>query len=137
MPIRSIRSPNPLTASARISPFWEERHVRQRTPPAPGTPAPAPGRRARRGGGRARYRHHLARGLHEPGRGRALAPHMVSQIGSHVFGLGIAYSKLLQYRTDVSPADRVPTGDLAESWTQPDDATYLFKLRQDAKFQNI
>src|SRR5437899_839896 len=48
-----------------------------------------------------------------------LDPHMVSQIGSHVFGLGIAYSKLLQYRTDVSPADRVPTGDLAESWTQP------------------
>ena len=31
----------------------------------------------------------------------------------------------------------IPRGDLAESWEQPDDTTYTFKLRPDAKFHNI
>jgi peptide/nickel transport system substrate-binding protein len=66
-----------------------------------------------------------------------LDPHMVSQIGAHVFGPGIAYSKLLAYRTDVPPTERLPGPDLAESWEQPDDVTYIFKIRKNAKFQNV
>ena len=37
----------------------------------------------------------------------------------------------------MKPPSFVPTGDLAESWDQPDDLTYIFKLRRGAKFQNV
>src|SRR5262245_19007345 len=48
---------------------------------------------------------------------------------AHTTGPGVAYSKLMQFKVTnpVKPGERVPIGDLAESWTQPDDATYLFK----------
>jgi peptide/nickel transport system substrate-binding protein len=57
----------------------------------------------------------------------------------HVWGPGVAYSKLLQFKADppVKALEIVPVGDLAESWDQPDDTTYVFKLRKDAKFHNI
>jgi peptide/nickel transport system substrate-binding protein len=66
-----------------------------------------------------------------------LDPHLLADLGSNAYGPGIAYSKLVQYRTDVKPGETVPTGDLAESWEQPDEVTYIFKLRAGAKFQNI
>jgi peptide/nickel transport system substrate-binding protein len=66
-----------------------------------------------------------------------LDPHLNSTSILHAFGPGVAWSKLLMYRTDVKPGETIPTGDLAESWTQPDDVTYVFKLRGNAKFQNI
>src|SRR5439155_15506289 len=67
-----------------------------------------------------------------------LDPHLAGGlIGSLVYGPGIAYSKLLMYRADVKPPDTIPTGDLAESWEQPDERTYIFKTRKNAKWQNI
>jgi peptide/nickel transport system substrate-binding protein len=66
-----------------------------------------------------------------------LDPALVPQLGLPVQGPGVAYSKLLQLRADVKPEDIIATGDLAESWTQPDDNTYIFKLRPNAKFHNI
>jgi peptide/nickel transport system substrate-binding protein len=51
----------------------------------------------------------------------------------------LAYSGLMQFKygKGVQPTAYQPTGDLAESWEQPDDLTYIFKLRQGVKFQNI
>jgi peptide/nickel transport system substrate-binding protein len=66
-----------------------------------------------------------------------LDPHEIVSYSFHVTGAGIAYSKLMQFRTDVSPDQLIPTGDLAESWEQPDDTTYIFKIRKNAKWQNI
>jgi hypothetical protein len=69
---------------------------------------------------------------------RTLDPHMaggaVGGVGNYVF-----YSQLLTYKRgpDVKPPSYTPTGDLAESLTQPDDLTYTFKLRQGVKFHNI
>jgi peptide/nickel transport system substrate-binding protein len=65
--------------------------------------------------------------------------HQVAQLSLHYMGPGIAYSRLVQFKADhsVKPEDTVPTGDLAERWEQPDDATYLFKLRPGARWHNI
>jgi peptide/nickel transport system substrate-binding protein len=63
--------------------------------------------------------------------------HQVSTTTLLVYGPGVAYSRLLQYRADVKPGETVPTADLAESWDQPDERTYVFKLRRNAKYQNI
>src|SRR2546426_950533 len=37
----------------------------------------------------------------------------------------------------VSAGGAAPAADLAASWEQPDDVTYLFKLQPGVKFQNI
>jgi peptide/nickel transport system substrate-binding protein len=66
-----------------------------------------------------------------------LDAHMANTVTFQSLGPGVAYSKLVQYRTDVKPGQTVPTGDIAESWEQPDEQTYVFKLRKDAKFHNI
>jgi peptide/nickel transport system substrate-binding protein len=52
---------------------------------------------------------------------------------------GTVYSRLLKYKTGegVPQPNFTPVADLAESWTQPDETTYVFKLRQGAKFQNV
>jgi ABC-type transport system substrate-binding protein len=69
---------------------------------------------------------------------RTLDPHMaggaVGGVGNYVF-----YSQLLSYKwgPDVQPPSYTPTGDLAESWTQPDDLTYVFELRPGVRFHNI
>jgi ABC-type transport system substrate-binding protein len=54
-------------------------------------------------------------------------------------GAGICYSTLLtsKWGPDIKPPSYIPSGDLAESWTQPDDTTYLFKMRPGIKWQNI
>jgi ABC-type transport system substrate-binding protein len=52
----------------------------------------------------------------------------------------LAYSGLMKFKhgKDIKPGGTyIPTGDLAESWDQPDDLTYVFKLRRGAKFQNL
>jgi peptide/nickel transport system substrate-binding protein len=53
-------------------------------------------------------------------------------------GVAMAYSGLMQFKhgRDIKPGTYLPTGDLAESWEQPDDSTYIFRLRRGAKFQN-
>jgi peptide/nickel transport system substrate-binding protein len=66
-----------------------------------------------------------------------LEPHTTG-IASGV-GASICYSTLLTYKwgPDIKPPSYIPTGDLAESWTQPDDLTYVFKLRPGVKWHNI
>jgi peptide/nickel transport system substrate-binding protein len=51
----------------------------------------------------------------------------------------VAYSGLLKLKhgPDVKSPALIAAADLAESWTQPDDLTYIFKLRQGVKFHNI
>jgi peptide/nickel transport system substrate-binding protein len=51
----------------------------------------------------------------------------------------IAFSGLLKFKhgPDVKPPAWIPVADLAESWEQPDDLTYVFKLRRGVRFHNI
>src|SRR5439155_9184012 len=69
-----------------------------------------------------------------------LDPHTATGLGG-AGGLGplICYSLLVNYKwgPDIKPPSYAPVGDLAESWTQPDDLTYLFKLRPGVKWHNI
>jgi peptide/nickel transport system substrate-binding protein len=54
--------------------------------------------------------------------------------------LGVALSRLLQYKVGVDPRvaeDHQVTGDLASSVETPDATTWTVKLRPDAKFHNI
>jgi ABC-type transport system substrate-binding protein len=68
-----------------------------------------------------------------------LDPHNNVTAYLHVWGAAIAYAKLIKFKEDGStkPLENVPTGDLAESWTQPDETTYVFKMRPGVKWQNI
>src|SRR5262249_36622389 len=102
-------------------------------PPAAGAPVATPSAAAAKVkyGGTFRYPYTSATDVPN------LDPALVPQLGLPVQGPGIAYSKLLQLRADVKPQDIIPTGDLAESWTQPGDTTYLFKLRPNAKWHNL
>jgi ABC-type transport system substrate-binding protein len=65
-------------------------------------------------------------------------PHATPGAGTFLNPL-MAYSGLLKFKhgQGVQPTAYQPTGDLAESWEQPDDLTYIFKLRRGVKFQNI
>jgi peptide/nickel transport system substrate-binding protein len=69
---------------------------------------------------------------------RTLDPHMLQGAAGGI-GNNICYSNLVTYKwgPDIKPPSYTPTGDLAESWTTPDETTYLFKLRQGVKFHNI
>ncbi|MGD9890294.1 MAG: ABC transporter substrate-binding protein, partial [Dehalococcoidia bacterium] len=53
--------------------------------------------------------------------------------------VGPVYSRLLTFKTGsgVDPWGNVIIGDLAERWEQPNDTTYVFSLRPDAKWQNV
>jgi ABC-type transport system substrate-binding protein len=71
---------------------------------------------------------------------RSLEPHLSSGLSSAgSVGPAICYSGLLTFKwgPDIQAPTYIPTGDLAESWTQPDDLTYLFKLRPGLKWQNV
>jgi peptide/nickel transport system substrate-binding protein len=59
--------------------------------------------------------------------------------GDGSMGAGACYNQLLTFKfgPDVPPPSYIVTADLAESWTQPDDLTYIFKLRQGVKWHNI
>jgi peptide/nickel transport system substrate-binding protein len=67
-----------------------------------------------------------------------LDPHVANGAAGGV-GAMVCYSQLLTYKwgPDVKVPGFTPTGDLAESWTQPDDTTVIFKLRPNVKFHNI
>jgi ABC-type transport system substrate-binding protein len=80
-----------------------------------------------------------------PKRGGTLAirawdpPHfdasLVHAYKTHV-AISFTHSRLLRYRAGagVKPGSLVIEGDLAESWTQPSDTTYVFKLRRGVRF---
>src|SRR5262245_5957286 len=57
--------------------------------------------------------------------------------GSH--GASACYNQLLTFKwgPGVAVPSYIVTGDLAESWTQPDETTYIFKMRPGVKWQNI
>lgn len=50
------------------------------------------------------------------------------------YGTGVCWSRLLKLKLkEVQLPAFNPVGDLAESWEQPDDLTYVFKLRRGVK----
>jgi peptide/nickel transport system substrate-binding protein len=59
--------------------------------------------------------------------------------GSTAYTINIAYSGLVKFKVgpEIKPPAYVPVADLAQSWDQPDDVTYVFKLRPGVKFHNI
>lgn len=65
-------------------------------------------------------------------------PHQATSL-TGAFTPIMSYSGLLQFKhgRDVQGGSYIPAPDLAESYEQPDDLTYLFKLQRGAKFQNI
>jgi peptide/nickel transport system substrate-binding protein len=67
-----------------------------------------------------------------------LDPHQSNATGLTGYAIGVAYGRLLKLKLkDVQLPAFIPTGDAAESWEQPDDLTYIFKLRPNAKWQNV
>src|SRR5262249_27171254 len=64
-----------------------------------------------------------------------------TQVTLSLFTMGpaLAYSKLLQYKADssVKSGEFIATGELAESWQQADDTTFVFKLVPNAKWHNL
>src|SRR6266545_1414145 len=64
-----------------------------------------------------------------------LDPHLVNTILLTGRGPGNAYGRLLTANASPSRkgAELVPFGELADSWTQADDTTYVFKLKQGVK----
>jgi peptide/nickel transport system substrate-binding protein len=71
---------------------------------------------------------------------RNIEPHAQSGMaGTGSYGVPVCYSTLLTFKfgPEIKPSSYTPIGDLAESWTQPDDLTYIFKLRPGIRFHNI
>jgi peptide/nickel transport system substrate-binding protein len=68
-----------------------------------------------------------------------LDPHLTNSTALSAAGFGMCWSQLLWFMN--GPGVKMPTyevaGELAESWTQPDDLTYVFKLRPGIKWHNI
>jgi peptide/nickel transport system substrate-binding protein len=65
-------------------------------------------------------------------------PHLTSTAAMFGYGIGQWYSRLLKLKLkDVQLPAFIPTGDAAESWEQPDDITYVFKLRPNMKWHNV
>jgi peptide/nickel transport system substrate-binding protein len=70
---------------------------------------------------------------------RNLDPHASNGAGG-AHGSANSYSNLITYKwgPEVQPLGTyIPGPDLAESWTQPDERTYIFKLRPGVKFHNV
>jgi peptide/nickel transport system substrate-binding protein len=67
-----------------------------------------------------------------------LDPHLVSSNALSIIGPGPAWSQLLAYKHGPGIGENYEiVGDLAESWQQADDTTYVFKIRSGVKFHNI
>jgi peptide/nickel transport system substrate-binding protein len=64
-------------------------------------------------------------------------PHLTISYKTHI-AYSFTHSRLLRHK--VGPAIQPGTfpieGDLAESWTQPNDTTYIFKLKKGVRWQN-
>jgi peptide/nickel transport system substrate-binding protein len=60
---------------------------------------------------------------------------LVHAYKTHV-AISFTHSRLLRHRAgpNVKPGSLVLEGDLAESWTQPSDTTYVFKLKKGVRF---
>ncbi|MCL6650415.1 MAG: hypothetical protein K6U89_19120, partial [Chloroflexi bacterium] len=69
---------------------------------------------------------------------RTQDPHLTGGPAAGVGGM-LAYSQLLTYKwgADIKPPAYIVTPDLAESWSQTDETTYVFKIRPNVKFHNI
>jgi ABC-type transport system substrate-binding protein len=65
-------------------------------------------------------------------------PHDSSSSALFGLGLGLAYNRLMKLKLEgVEMPAYIPTPDLAEAVEQPDDLTYILKLRRGVKFHNI
>ena len=64
-------------------------------------------------------------------------PHLTISYKTHI-AYSFTHSRLLRFRAGpgVSPGTFPIEGDLAESWSQPNDTTYLFKLRKGVRWHN-
>ncbi len=65
--------------------------------------------------------------------------HFQPTTASSAYGSGLVYSRLLRRKVGpgIGTIASIPEGDLAASWEQPDERTYIFKLRPNVKWQNI
>jgi peptide/nickel transport system substrate-binding protein len=64
-------------------------------------------------------------------------PHLTISYKTNIL-YTFTHSRLLKYKAGpgVQPGTLTLEGDLAESWTQPNDTTYIFKLRKGVRWQN-
>ena len=64
-------------------------------------------------------------------------PHQTISYKTHI-AYSFTHSRLLKFRAGpgVSPGTFPIEGDLAESWSQPNETTYLFKLRKGVRWHN-
>jgi peptide/nickel transport system substrate-binding protein len=62
-------------------------------------------------------------------------PHLTHNYKTHV-AYSFTHSRLVRHKAGpaIAPGSFVLEGDLAESWTQPTETTYVFKLRRGAKW---
>ena len=62
-------------------------------------------------------------------------PHLTISYKTHI-AYSFTHSRLLKYKVGpgVAPGSFQVEGDLAESWSQPNETTYLFKLRKGVRF---
>jgi peptide/nickel transport system substrate-binding protein len=65
--------------------------------------------------------------------------HAVAALLLNTIGPGVVYSRLLNYQAGPKRAGfkNLPAGDLAESWQQADDLTWVFKLRSGVRWHNV
>lgn len=64
-------------------------------------------------------------------------PHLTASYRTMI-NLSFTHSRLLKHRAgpDVKPGTFEIVGDLAESWQQPDETTYVFRLRKGVRWHN-
>jgi len=64
-------------------------------------------------------------------------PHLTISYKTHI-AYSFTHSRLLKHKAgpSVAPGTFPIEGDLAESWTQPNELTYIFKLRRGVRWQN-
>ena len=62
-------------------------------------------------------------------------PHLTASYTTNI-NLSFTHSRLIKHKAgpDVKPGTFEFEGDLAESWTQPDDKTYVFQLRKGVRW---
>jgi peptide/nickel transport system substrate-binding protein len=121
-------------ATAPTPPAATAAATRVAAPTTGAQPAPSPAATARPAklGGTLRLSNGLTDAPH-------LDPHQTNSALLITFGAAQAWGQLAQYKNgpDVAMPTFEVVGDLAESWTQPDDLTYVFKLRPTVKYHNL